>query len=213
MATIDECFQKVKYIANKSGWNGYISPADFNLLWNRAELRFFNDKYKLYGSTKRIDDTLSKVLSPPIVITVDGAGSYTFPADMLHEAAITHTYNGTQVQVTEWMSDRLANKLSSSYDAPTAEFPIYVRYATTLQFYPITLGNALLTYLKQPVKSVWGYTLVANRPVYNAGTSVQPVWSENDLDQIVYMVLQDIGVNMRDGEMENFSQLEAKQTA
>jgi hypothetical protein len=160
MATINQCYNLLIYRCNKAGYLTGISPDDFNLLWPQAELRFFNSKYKEYGLTKKINDTLSKVKSAPIAITVDNAGKYTFPTDLLHESSITHTYQGTQREVVEFEDDRLANKLSSDYDAPNEEFPIYVRYNTYFQFYPITLATAILTYLKQPVSSFWAYTLI-----------------------------------------------------
>lgn len=209
---INDVYLRFKYLANKSGYSSFISPQEFNLIFNSAELKFFNNKYAAYGTTKRIDDTLSKVKTAPTVISIDGAGKYTFPVDMLHESSITATFNGTQVEVTEWMDDRLGNKLSSSYDAPSTEFPIYVRYNTYLQFYPITLGAATLTYLKKPTAAKWNYTLVSGRPVYSSGTSVQPVWSDLDIDAITMLALQDFGINARDGEVENFAQTQSKQT-
>ncbi len=55
--------------------------------------------------------------------------------------------------------NRIAKNLSSTYDYPTNEFPIYTQFSQTLQFYPINLLIAEMVYLKQPVWSLWGYTL------------------------------------------------------
>jgi hypothetical protein len=213
MATIDECFKLVKYRATKGGYLGTISPDDFNLLWPRAEMRYFNSQYKLYGSTEKINDTVAKVKSDPTPITIDTNGLYAFPADLLHVDSITHVHDGIEVEVTEVEDDRKANHLSSAYDAPDAEFPIYIRYSTTLKFYPVTLGDAILVYLKKPTPSKWAYTLVGNRPVYDAGNSVQPVWSDTDIDQICYLMLTDLGVNFRDSELENFAITQEKLNA
>jgi len=295
MATIDQCYKLLKYRGNKSAYLSNISPDDFNLLWPQAELRFFNSKYKEYGITKKVNDTISKVKSDPLTITIDNAGKYVFPADMLHESSVTYIYEGTQVEVVEVADDRLANLLSSAYEYPTSEFPIYVRYKTYLQFYPINLGNAILTYLKQPVSSFWGYNISGSilttssltggatytngtytnvpltggtgkgaqativvagavvttvtitntgsgyivgdllsaassniggtgsgftvtvatisgsrNPVYNPSTSVNPVYSDTDIDAICYLILQDFGVNVRDQEVENFALTQSK---
>lgn len=53
---------------------------------------------------------------------------------------------------------RLAANLSSAYDAPSPEFPIYTQYASSFQFYP-SINVAKLVYLQQPVWSVWAYKL------------------------------------------------------
>lgn len=54
---------------------------------------------------------------------------------------------------------RIAKNLSSTYDAPSSEFQIYTQFATSFQFYPQNIQLAQIVYLKQPVWSVWGYTL------------------------------------------------------
>lgn len=303
MASIDQCYKLLKYRGNTNSYLANISPDDFNLLWPQAELRFFNGKYKDYGITKKINDTLTKVKTPPIPITMpttgSTAGQYTFPSDMLHESSIMSTFNGILQEVTEFEDDRLGSKLSNSVDAPTLECPIYVRYATYLQFYPVTIANAVLTYLKQPVSSFWSYTIngtiltlgtltggsgyvngvypnvflaggsgkgiqatvtvaggivtavaltnggvnylttdtlfVANsflggtgsgfnirvatilanqpRPQYNPTNSISPVYSDTDIDAIVYLILQDFGVNTRDQEVENFALTQEKLNA
>src|ERR1700743_1951722 len=133
MATIDQCLGLLKYRGNSNSYLANLSPDEFNLLWPKAEIRFFNSKYKQYGITKKINDTLSKVLTPPLTIAVNGSGQYIFPTDMLHESSVMALFDGVQQEVTEFEPNRLANKLSSSVDAPTLEFPIYVRYNTYLQ--------------------------------------------------------------------------------
>lgn len=294
MASINDCYNLLRYRGNQNAYLANLSPNDFNLLWPRAEMRYFNSQYKLFGSTKKINDTLSKVKTNPIPISIDGQGHYQFPTDLLHEVTITHTIGGIQQDVEEYQDDRLANKLSSSYDPPTEDYPIYVRYATYFQFYPITLSTATLTYLKNPTPSFWNYTLngeisvlgtitggtgyvngtytnvpltggagnsalanitvsggavtavaitypgvsyavgntlsasntflggagsgfsvvvsaIANgRPTYNPTGSTQPVWSDVDIDNIVYLILQDYGINTRDSEVESFAVTQEK---
>lgn len=299
MATsIDQCYQLLRYRGNQNAYLATLSPNDFNVLWPRAETRFFNSLYKDFGITKKINDSLSKVKTAPIAITMPTtggtAGQYTFPADMLHEVSVMALFNSILQEVTEFEDDRLASKLSNSVDAPTLEFPIYVRYNTYLQFYPVTLATAVLTYLKQPTPSFWNYTLAGSlnvlgtltggstyvngtytnvpliggtgnsalanitvagnavtsvvitysgfgyvagdilsasnlkiggtgsgfaivvssikngRPVYTSSGSVQPLWSDTDIDQIVYLILQDYGVNTRDNEVEQWALTQEK---
>lgn len=157
--TINQCFGILKYLGNANSYLANLSPDQFNLIWPDAELRFLDARYKEYGVTKEINDTISKIKVDPLTITIPGTGKYTFPADMLHEDSVTALFGGVQQEVTQFEGSRLANKLSSSVDAPTLEFPIYVRYSTYLQFYPITLGSAILTYLKRPTPSFWAYTI------------------------------------------------------
>ena len=298
MANINDIFQLVQYRANKNGFLGNVSPNDFNLIFPRAEIKYYNSLYALYYKTQRISDALSRFFSPLTAINMatsgGTAGQYTFPSDLFHVDAITHTVGTEEYLVARVEKDRLANHLSSKIEEPTTTFAIYTEYKTYLKFYPVTLATENLVYLKAPTTSVWGYTLngvtafstlvggssytngtytnvvitggtgsgarativvssaqvtsvtittagngyvvgnvlsanAANiggtgsgfaftvtqvsgsRPVYNPLTSVQPEWNETDLDNIIYLALQDIAMNMRDGMLQQFSQVETQQ--
>jgi hypothetical protein len=293
MASINEVYNLVKYRANKNGYSSYISPADFNLLFPRAEIRYFNNLYAQYAQTQRISDSLSKFISDPAAIVVDSNGKYTFPADLFHVDSVTHTISGIQYPVLKVEKDRVASHLSSSIEAPSAEFPIYTQYTTFLQFYPISLATATLIYLKKPTTSVWAYTLNAiltynnltagssytngtytnvpltggtgtgaratvvvsgsvvtsvtitagginyvvgdvlsalaaniggtgsgfsirvntlssTRPVYDSANSVNPQWSDTDIDSIINLMLMDLGINMSDQPLEQFALTQSK---
>lgn len=286
MASVDEVYNLGKYRADKSGYNGYISPDDFNLLFPRAEIRYFNKLYETYGKTLRVNDALAtfKTITP---VTIAG-GLVAIPADLFHIYTLYYTFNGHPVEITRVEPDRLANNLSSTYEAPSTEFPIYVENATEIQFYPTTLTTATLTYLRKPTVTKWAYTLngalafntlaggtgytsggytniptvggtgtgltvnlsiiggvitnvqvetpgsnytvgdtisvvdpgvigagtglsfkvatiSSNRPVYDPANSNDPEWEDIDIDNIIYLLLQDIGVNMRDSELEQFA--------
>jgi len=201
MATIDECKRLLQYRATKGGYNGNISPDDFNLIWPRAEQRHFNKLYKQYELSQEIGESLMPFKTDPINANIDGTGKYTKPTDILHIDSMRVAFSGSQSEVRRFSEDDIANKLSSRYDPPTAEFPIYVEYKTYLQFYPNNIGSAIFVYLKNLVKSKWAYTLVGGRPVYDAANSVQPLWSESDIDEICYIVLSDLSINMRDNQL------------
>lgn len=206
MADINQCYELLKYRATKSGFLGNISPNDFNLIWPRAERRHFNAQYKQYELTQEIGDSLLPFKTDPITITVDVTGKYTKPTDILHIDSIRNPFLDSQRVVTKFSDDRLAEKLTSEYDAPSEEYPIYVNYKSYLQFYPINIGSAILVYLQKLVDSKWSYTLVGGRPVYDSVNSIQPKWSDDDIDEISYIVLADLGINMRDGMVQQFAE-------
>lgn len=178
--SIDDCKKLLEYRSSKNGGEGYVSPANFNLLWPRAEIRYYNKLYLQYADSQKISDSLSKFVAPPLTITIDGAGKYTFPTDFIHADSIWALFGGVQVEITRVEKDRIANNLSSAYDAPDTEFPIYTQYNTYLQFYPVNLDSAILNYLGYPTTSFWGYntiggvksaTITAGGSGYANGTS------------------------------------------
>lgn len=210
MATIDECKRLLQYRATKGGYNGNLSPDDFNLIWPRAEQRHFNKQYSKYELSQEIGESLMPFKTDPLPITVGSNGKYTKPSGIMHIDSLRVPFGDSQREVRRFSDDRLANKLSSKYDPPTAEYPIYVEYKTYLQFYPVSIGSALFVYLEELVHSKWGYTIVNGRPVYDAATSIQPKWNEDDVDIISYMALSDMGINMRDDQLLQFSEIKIK---
>jgi len=223
--TIDEVYRFINFIVKKSNAGGYVTPSEFNLLINRAQIQYFN---KLYGNqndyrydrpipkisyavTEKISNSLSPFLSDKTTVTIDSNGQCTTPTDMIQMVAVTKEAVGKpECEITRVEQDRIANNLSSYYDAPDAEFPIYAQLRTKLQFYPKNLASASVIYLKKPTNMVWAYTTLSGRPVYDAGTSVQPQWEEVDMNEIMYLALSYIGVNLKDPDVSQFANMKTQ---
>lgn len=210
-ATIDEIKQLLEFRANKNGYNAYISPDKFNLVWNRAEKRYFKKIYPSNNANQNISEALSVFKTDPIPVVVDENGKYSKPADIIRIDSIRSTFSSIEVYVERVEDNRLSSHLTSLYDAPTGQFPIYVEYKDYLQFYPITLGAAKLVYYQEPTPSKWGYTIVSQRPVYNPETSVQPKWDDMAIEEIMYLAGDDLGINLRDQELQAFNQRKEQQ--
>jgi hypothetical protein len=222
--TIDEVYKFINFIVKKSNAGGYVTPSEFNLLINRAQIQYFN---KLYGNqndyrydrpvpkisyavTEKISNSLSPFLSDKTTVTIDANGQCTTPTDMIQMVAVTKEVSGKEYEITRVEQDRVANNLSSYYDAPDTEFPIYAQLRTKLQFYPKTLASASVIYLKKPTNMVWAFTTVSGRYVYDPLLSVQPLWSDVDMNEVMYIALSYIGVNLKDQEVSQFANIKTQ---
>lgn len=222
--TIDQVYKFVDFIIKKSNSGGYLTPDEFNLIINRAQIQYFN---KLYGNqndyrydrpvpkiayaiTEKISNSLSPFLSDSTSLTIDGNGQVNIPSDLFQTVSITHNIDGIEYEITRVEQDRVANNLSSYYDSPTSDYPIYSQLRTKFQFYPKNLATASLFYLKKPTDMVWGYTMSGAIPVYDSATSVQPLWKDMDMNEIIYIALSYIGVNLKDPDVSQFAQLKTQ---
>lgn len=222
---INQVHQYIDFIIKKTNAGGYISPSEKDMVLNRAQIQYFN---KLYGNqndyrydrpvpkisyavTEKISNSLSPFITDPIVLTVDSTGKAIIPTDLFQTVVITKTINGIENEITRVEQDRVANNLTSYYDAPETSFPIYTQLKTKFQFYPKDLAQVNIVYLKQPTDMVWGYTIgVGGRPVYNSATSVQPEWKDMDMNEIIYLALSYIGVNLKDPEVSQFANVKTQ---
>jgi hypothetical protein len=222
--TIDQVYKFIDFTIKKSNAGGYLTPEEFNLIINRAQIQYFN---KLYGNqndyrydrpvpkisyavTEKISNSLSPFLSDSTALVIDGNGQVNIPNDLFQTVSLTHTISGTDYEITRVEQDRVANNLTSEYDAPDTEYPIYSQLRTKFQFYPKNLATANLYYLKKPTDMVWAYTTVSQRPVYDAANSVQPLWKDMDMNEVIYIALSYVGVNLKDGDVSQFAQLKTQ---
>jgi hypothetical protein len=222
--TIDQVYKFIDFTIKKSNAGGYLTPDEFNLIINRAQIQYFN---KLYGNqndyrydrpvpkiayaiTEKISNSLSVFLSDSTALSIDANGQVNIPNDLFQTVSITKTISGIDYEITRVEQDRVANNLTSAYDAPDTKFPIYTQLRTKFQFYPKNLGSANLYYLKQPTDMLWAYTVVSNRPQYDAANSVQPLWKDMDMNEIIYIALSYVGINLKDGEVSQFAQLKTQ---
>ena len=68
----------------------------------------------------------------------------------------------------------------------------------------------MIIYLRKPTNMVWAYTTVSGRPVYDSLLSVQPLWSDVDMNEIMYLALSYIGVNLKDQEVSQFANMKTQ---
>jgi hypothetical protein len=210
---VNDMYRICQFAVNKAQ-NGYLTPSEFNLTINQAQVSYQDyllgefQQYQYGRPQARINysqnENIRQRLSPLITnatLTINGSGEVAYPADYVQaDTIITTAFK----RVRFVQQDSLYSYYNSEID-PIATNPIYLLEPTGFQFYPVTLGSAILTYIKDAPEIVWGYTTVSGRPVYSSGTSVQPVWDNVDLLEIISRALKLIGLNLQDGQVQQYA--------
>lgn len=111
---------------------------------------------------------------------------------------------------------RLANVLTSSIITPTSEFPYYMVDNLTIKVYPAAVGTYKVTYLKKPLKKDVKYTLSGGRPVITPVTaptnpSEMLEWNQQNFNDLAVRILSFLGINLKDGELMQYSELKQRQ--
>ena len=206
--------------------NGYLSPSQFNTIINQGQTSYQAfllgefQQYQYGRSQSRIgysqNENIRQRLAPLITETsltiVPATGKVAYPADYVQADAL-RTTDFKRIRYTQ--QDSLYSYYNSTID-PIATNPVYLIEPTGFQFYPITLGTALLTYVKNAPTMTWAYTLDSNgRPVYaptstGAGVTpttgtVQPVWDDVDLLEIIARALKLVGLNLQMGQIQQYA--------
>ena len=221
---VNDMYRICQFAVNKAQ-NGYLTPSEFNLIINQAQVSYQDyllgefQQYQYGRAQARINysenENIRQRLSPLITeatLTINGtSGEAPYPADYVQaDTIITTAFK----RVRFVQQDSLYSYYNSEID-PVATNPVYLIEPTGFQFYPKTLGTALLTYVKEAPSIVWAYTTVSGRPVYaptqtgggvipTTGT-VQPVWADVDLLEIIARALKLIGVNLQAGQVGQYA--------
>jgi hypothetical protein len=219
---VNDMYRICQFAVNKAQ-NGYLTPSEFNLTINQAQVSYQDyllgefQQYQYGRPQARINysqnENIRQRLSPLITsatLSINGSGESAYPADYVQaDTMITTAFN----RVRFVQQDALYSYYNSQID-PIATNPIYLLEPTGFQFYPVTLGSAILTYVKDAPEIIWGYTLVSGRPVYNPTAynpstqptgSQQPVWDNVDLLEIIARALKLIGLNLQDGQVQQYA--------
>jgi hypothetical protein len=215
--TIDEAYKIVSYLVDK--YQGtYIAPDDFNMIINMAQYQYIESIVDGTGNinsnnrkspeglmvNSSVSDRLSNFYTEATltVSTTPGAtlGTASKPSLMWTATSLRTSANRPIKKVFD---DNLATHLSNAIDAPTVTDPIYMESGTTFKFFPSNVVAPIVGYIRTPNKMLWAYT---GDLVYSSGSSVQPEWGESDMNEIIYITVGLIGINLKDVDLIRASQ-------
>lgn len=213
--TSDFMYQIMQFCSNKNQ-NGYLTPTEFNLIINQAQLSYANfligqfQSYQYGRNQSRIsfgqNENVRQSLTPIIygyVLNIPSNGHVNHPADYQKMDALTDIYGTTPIRWTG--QDKTAAFRTSTID-PIATNPAYELVYGGFQFYPQTIGQANLSYVRRPPDIVWGYEIIGSEPVYDPATSVEPIWYDVDCLEIIVRAMKMLGVNLQAADVYRYAE-------
>lgn len=212
---VNDMYEICQYALNKAQ-NGYLKPDQFNLLVGQSQdsyLAFLLGEFQQYqynSAKSRIsyseNEPIRQRVTPLIYnyrLHVDATGFSPYPGDYIQTDTML-TYGGYN-RITFVQQDRLFSYYNSKID-PIATNPIYLIEDKGFRFFPQSISDARLSYVKNPTRIYWAYTLDVNqRPVYDAAHSEQPVWGRMDILEIIARILKLVGVSLQVSQVEQYA--------
>ena len=229
MVNIDNVYQKVLAIANKEQ-RGYITPQEFNLFADQAQMSIFEQYFYDLSQFLRIpgNDTdyadsvnnLEQKISEFELYSVEFAIANAYGdvlldsvSDMYRLGSIRVVYdNGPRFVVASKVS---LKELTTYAAAPlirnNKKSPYYTRYKKQIKIYPYPIppkDRVFINYVRKPITAYWGYNVVGEAALYDPTKSSNfelHVSEENDL---VIKILALAGVAMKDPSMYQIASAE-----
>jgi hypothetical protein len=229
MINIDKFKTFVYLVANKSG-RGTLTPAQFNSATDRGVIAWHNNQIsnqKEYQPGQPVPRTsldldqaaLDRLrhLKETRTIPTPG-GEMPIPDgvntdvnnDVMPEywtlSRLSHKYQSNRNIVTQPIEiikdNEWAMYLGSSIVSPTKKRAIANIQSDKFLIEPSSLVNLVtLSYIRIPNTPVWGYNVVNGRPVYDSSKSTNIDAPEQAFNEIAMIVLEFIGIRIREQEL------------
>ena len=225
MVYIDTVYQRVLAIANKEQ-RGYITPQEFNLYANQAQMDIFEQYFydlnafsRMHGNETEYSDMLN-ILDEKISPfekwkqsgTVSGNEitlSTATPNPIYRLGTVFYPPDGlTDVEVELVNKKELVYIEKSPLASPTKDRPIYVRKTDNIiKLFPtsITMANVTFNYVAKPSKAKWGYVINSTngKALHNAHAAATTNFElhPSEETELVIKILELAGIELKDPQL------------
>ena len=213
---LNDIFNFLNFYINKFTGSWYTIEELENLL-DFGQMALYSDLKPKYATSQLIKDALSP-FRETYNFTTQISGYVIVPdstyLDLLDIQIYFQVSNRTVYYPVDLVNeDTRAQRLNSQIDPVTITNPIGEQTAPrTFRLYPIGVYNGNVTYLRRPIKPVFGYSVISGRIiVYDPNTSTQLEWRETEIPSIIIKALSSIGINIGSQEVMQWSEIKSQQ--
>ena len=216
MVNIDTVYQRVLALANKEQ-RGYITPIEFNLLANHAQMDIFEQYFYDLNQFRRLNGN-DTMYADPIdmleekieifhrgqTLTDDDNPSNIFSINDLNNELyrlkqVRYNRSGELgVKVEKTIHDKFMLARNSPLTSPTLMRPIYYLRGTNIVVAPTNITSVDVNYIKKPQTVQWASTMVNGVAMYNADLSVHFELHSSEETELVLKILSLSGVTIKD---------------
>lgn len=211
--SIDTVYQRVLAILNKEN-RGYVTPQEFNLFANQAQLEIFEQYFFDLNQYSRLPKNDTEYSDLPKLINeklskFKKSASISYMTDHFHLPTDLHKlgtviYNSTTL-VEEIDRKNLLEYQLSKLTAPTTNNPVYIQNIDNtsahwgINVFPTSITtNVSITYVRKPNTVNWAYQTVAGNALYNASSSTNFELHDSEEINLVLKILLYAGVSIKD---------------
>lgn len=198
---LQDVFNELNFYINKFTGSFYTISELENLI-DIGQMATYSDFKPKYATSQLIKDALSPFRSTYNFTTLV-SGYIIVPdttyLDLLDIQIYFQISNRTIFYPVPLINEDVrANRLNSQISPVTVTSPIGEQTAPrTFRLYPASAYNGNVTYLRRPVKPVFGYSIISGRViVYNPSTSTQLEWRDTEIPTIIIKAVQAAGFNL-----------------
>lgn len=216
---LNEAYTLLNFYINKEQ-GGWYAPEELTRIVDRAQKTLYNTYYTKYATSQRLDDAMApfKVDFQFTTSNTAPSGLIPTPEDYLDLLALytirVDNNNVPHKRAVEIINEEeLAIRTESQVVPVTLDDPIgVIKQNWDIQLYPAVPQSGILMYLREPVTPFFAYSVVSGRViVYDQGASTQLEWSDKDVETILLIALNGLGINLSEADVLQWSELKTQQ--
>ena len=230
--SVDTVYQRVLALANKEQ-RGYITPQEFNLLANQAQLAIFESYFYNMNARQRLEagtpynsevdesdviEFIHKKLGPfgqvePVT------GGHTYPSEVIVDGIPCEIYQVGHVffneQVCQHISINEAERMKRSVrhiNSTSGQAPVFAHNRFTGRDIVVYAGSSTaetsgvtVECFRKPIPVAWGYVVVNEKALYNANTAVNFELHASEEDTLVYTILDLAGITINKPQLSQYA--------
>ena len=210
MVNIDTVYQRVLALANKEQ-RGYITPQEFNLFANQAQMDIFEQYFYDRAQFGRVPGNKTMYADPIDILeekieifhksepATNTNGVFTLPKDLYRLARVNNVNNSATIE--KLTHQKFTTAINSPLTAPTLSRPIYYVKGTQVIVSPSTIEDIVIDYIRIPTTVQWsGFDAGANQ-LYNETNSVNFELHVSEEPNLVLNILKLAGIAMKDASL------------
>jgi hypothetical protein len=229
--SVDTVYQRVLALANKEQ-RGYITPQEFNLLANQAQMSIFESYFYAMNLRERIDtseggleidesdvlELIHKKLGPFASSEVVTSG-HTFPANIDVSGTNYEVFQTGHVffndQVCQHISINEAERMKRSVrhiNSTSGQAPVYAHNRVTGRDIVVYAGSSqeetsgvTVECFRRPIPVNWAYVVVNGKALYNSNLAVNFELHVSEEDTLVYMILDLAGIVINKPQLSQYA--------
>ena len=226
--SVDTVYQKVLALANKEQ-RGYVTPQEFNLFANHAQMEIFEQYFydikqfnRIPGNSQEFSDSLSMLYEKIGIFDVEQDDTWmttnmpvitspyiTIPNEIYKIGSVR--VNDNEVELLNSKDYDIAKTLPLT--APSLERPIGhisnrgLRISIGDNFANPVPGGAnplytlSISYITRPDNVQWGYVVVNEKALYNDNISLDFQLHQSEETKLVYKILKLAGISIEDQQL------------
>ena len=219
MIDIDTVYQRVLSLANKEQ-RGYITPQEFNLFANQAQMSIFDQYFYDYNQFSRVAGNSSEhsdmldlleekidLFADTEVLNYNSSGFFSLPDYFYKTTSMQYDYGGGNQGDANVIVERVDKKeyfniINSPLALPTKKRPIYYREGGSVFVFPVDLQgqgvqDLICNFIVKPETVVWSYNVVKGHALYS-GNGVHSQLHESEENNLVLKILALAGIVLQD---------------